>query len=143
MPVGLAEPETRAAGSSGRAAQAYCRLCLCMPSLLLLPSQRAAPPSQLPRPASASVQQTHACSLSRAANIDLDVLVYTNTTPDGEAAAGGTAAYAANIRSLFSGLTDPDRQRAVINIDGGCLWALRLSEVGREGRRANTSRLSA
>ena len=55
---------------------------------------------------------------SRAGNVDLDVLVYTNTTADGEAAAGGAEAYAANVRSLFSGLTDPERQRAVINIDG-------------------------
>lgn len=58
------------------------------------------------------------CLFSRAGNADLDVLVYTNTTADGEAAAGGAEAYAANVGRLFSGLTDPERQRAVINIDG-------------------------
>ena len=125
----------RAAGFCRRAARAYCRPCVCMPSLLLLPSQQAAPPFPAARRNLCCNTTDSRLLPSRAANVNLDVLVYTNTTPDGEAAAGGAEAYAANIRSLFSGLTDPDRQRAVINIDGGCLWALLLSEVGREGGR--------
>ena len=48
------------------------------------------------------------------------MLVYTNTYADGEAAAGGAAAYLAAVAPLFERLCDPERQRAVINLDGAC-----------------------
>jgi hypothetical protein len=50
--------------------------------------------------------------------VDFEVLVYTNTYADGEAAAGGTDAYLAAVAPLFERLRDPERQRAVINLDG-------------------------
>ena len=50
--------------------------------------------------------------------MDFDVLLYTNTTEEGEAAAGGPEAYRAALTPLFDGLADPERQRAVIAVDG-------------------------
>lgn len=49
------------------------------------------------------------------------MLVYTNTLPDGEAAAGGADAYRAALLPLFDRLRDAERQRAVINVDGALL----------------------
>jgi hypothetical protein len=60
------------------------------------------------------------CVGFRAAEVDFEVLVYTNTYADGEAAAGGAAAYLAAVAPLFERLCDPERQRAVINLDGAC-----------------------
>ena len=51
--------------------------------------------------------------------VDFDVLVYTNTTPErAGAAADGADAYTARLASLFDRLTDTDRQRAVVNVEG-------------------------
>ena len=54
------------------------------------------------------------------------MLVYTNTYADGEAAAGGAGAYLAAVAPLFERLRDPERQRAVINLDGACSCCLRV-----------------
>jgi hypothetical protein len=60
--------------------------------------------------------------MRRADPLDLDVLVYTNASIEKEAEAdGGPAACAAACRTLLGRLTDPERQRAVINIDGECM----------------------
>lgn len=58
--------------------------------------------------------------MCRCDHLDLDVLVYTNSHAEKEEdAPGGRQACADNVRSLFGRLTDLERQRAVINIDGG------------------------
>ena len=63
-------------------------------------------------------------------SIDVDVAVYTNLTGDIIDADPDTVAIALAAQTkLFRRLTDPDRQRAIINIDGmlfglclGTLW---------------------
>lgn len=57
------------------------------------------------------------------------MLVYTNTLPDGEEAAGGPAAHRAALLPLVDRLSDPDRQRAIISVDGE-LGARRLAWAG-------------
>lgn len=57
-------------------------------------------------------------------DVDLDVAVFTNVSEEHLSDRGGTAAaetvqeHTALMASMFSRLTDPDRQRAVVNVDG-------------------------
>ena len=60
-----------------------------------------------------------ATTARRAEHVDFDVLVYTNTFAEEEAAAGGRQPYLDAVGALFDGLSDGQRQCAVINLDGG------------------------
>ena len=112
-------PRTRL-GSWGEAPAAGRRRA-CLPAARL-PAQRLAhAPVAVP------------CLPCRLAGTDFDVLVYTNTYPDAEAAAGGADAYLSVVAPLFERLRDANRQRAVVNVDGG--WWRRPSDLwGPEGR---------
>ncbi len=71
--------------------------------------------------------------------MDFEVLLYTNTFPDGEAAVGGQQAYRDAIAPLFTRRWPAGSEplRAVINVDGE---ACQAGLVLRAGRRRSAAK---
>ncbi len=53
-----------------------------------------------------------------AQDVDIDIAVLTTVETDEAEASGDLEAYVSAHAEMFTRLTDPDRQRAVINLDG-------------------------
>ena len=67
--------------------------------------------------ATAMEVSSHALAQGRVDCVDFDVAVFTNLTSDHMDFHGTMASYREAKAELFRGLTDPERQRAVINLD--------------------------